>query len=38
MPFDKWLLEVKNITWEEYLGLNDEDQDILSDEYEQSEE
>lgn len=37
MPFDKWLLEVKNLTWEEYLGLTDEDQDRLSDEYEQSE-
>ena len=36
MSFDKWLLEVKNLTWEEYLGLYDEEQDRLADEYEES--
>ena len=36
MTFDKWLLEVKNLTWEQYLGLSEEEQDILSDEYEKS--
>ena len=34
MAFDKWLLEVKNLTWEQYLGLSEEEQDKLSDEYE----
>ena len=34
MAFDKWLLEVKNLTCEQYLGLSEEEQDKLSDEYE----
>jgi hypothetical protein len=34
MTFDQWLLEVKGLTWEQYLGLFDEEQDKLSDEYE----
>lgn len=34
MTFDKWLLEVHNLTWEQYLGLPEEEQDKLSDEYE----
>ena len=34
MSFDKWLLEEKNLTWEQYLGLSEEEQDELSDEYE----
>ena len=34
MSFDKWLLEEKNLTWEMYLGLSEEEQDILADEYE----
>lgn len=36
MTFDKWLLEVHNLTWEQYLGLSEEEQDKLSDEYEES--
>lgn len=36
MTFDKWLLEVHNLTWEQYLGLTEEEQDELSDEYEKS--
>lgn len=36
MTFDKWLLEKHGITWEEYLGLSEEEQDKLSDEYEKS--
>lgn len=36
MSFDKWLLEVKKLTWEMYLGLSDEEQDKLSKEYEES--
>ena len=36
MTFDKWLLEVKDLTWEQYLGLSEEEQDKLSDEYEKS--
>lgn len=36
MTFDKWLLEKHGITWEQYLGLSEEEQDTLSDEYEKS--
>lgn len=36
MSFDQWLLDVKKLTWEQYLGLSEEDQDKLSDEYENS--
>ena len=36
MSFNKWLLEVHNLTWEQYLGLSEEEQDRLSDEYEKS--
>lgn len=34
MSFDQWLLDVKRLTWEQYLGLSEEEQDKLSDEYE----
>ena len=34
MSFDQWLLDVKGLTWEQYLGLSEEEQDKLSDEYE----
>lgn len=34
MFFDTWLLKVKNLTWEQYLCLSEEEQDKLSDEYE----
>ena len=34
MSFDQWLLDVKGLTWERYLGLSEEEQDKLSDEYE----
>lgn len=34
MGFDEWLLQVKGITWERYLGLPDEEQDRLLEEYE----
>lgn len=37
MSFDEWLLNVKKMTWEQYLGLPDDIQDKLSDEYESSE-
>lgn len=33
MKFDQWLLTFKNMTWEEYLGLEDFEQDLLADEY-----
>lgn len=36
MSFDQWLLKEKNLTWEMYLGLSEEEQDKLSDEYEKS--
>lgn len=36
MSFDQWLLNVKGLTWEQYLGLSEEEQDKLSDEYEDS--
>lgn len=36
MTFNKWLLEVHNLTWEQYLGLPEEEQDRLADEYEKS--
>ena len=35
MSFDQWLLKKKNLTWEMYLGLSEEEQDKLSDEYEE---
>ena len=35
MSFDQWLLKEKNLTWEMYLGLCEEEQDKLSDEYEE---
>ena len=35
MSFDKWLLEEKSLTWEMYLGLSEEEQDKLSNEYEE---
>lgn len=38
MSFDQWLLEVKGLTWERYLGLTEEEQDELSDEYEKTSE
>ncbi len=34
MSFDQWLLQEKGLTWESYLGLSEEEQDELSDEYE----
>lgn len=36
MSFDKWLLKVHGITWERYLGLPEEEQDRLANEYEKS--
>lgn len=35
MGFDEWLLTEHGITWERYLGLSDEEQDKLSDEYDE---
>ena len=35
MGFDEWLLAEKGITWKRYLGLPDNEQDKLSNEYDE---